>query len=248
MIFKHYVFHLMNLFSLTILMVLIGFGSGIEAQERLLVMFGQPSPSISRADQGQQISLEDQDNGLALETFYLLPQALRGLAGLHLIEQQHTNNGIPRGRRLSLFKVPNPPGGWEDRVAFFDFDEQGILEIFQVNQNPEGWFPLSKVKSESLSADQRFFVGLLEPLVKQAHLLNKPLKIEQSLVAPRGLLSPQMVRPVYDYLKESPNTHSSQIVLRALRTYDREGKLAQTSVSVERISIGPKDQALGFLF
>ncbi len=192
---------------------------------------------------------EDFEKGLGVQTYYALPQALRPIFGLHVLEHQFTHDGALRGRRLSLYRSSDPtlvrP---ETRLAFFVFVDQGVLERYQINQDPKTWFKAGAASDdEERSEDEKFFYELLAPLASNPGLLGMPLILSRSKKAPIGFMSPMIIRPIYQ-LKQRGGGGSSQMVMKISRSYNQDGKLVELWLSLEQLGLDSEGRLTESLF
>lgn len=235
----------LRLFVLSIFFVATtsAFGADDGVQDPLIIQFGRAIPSVP--GDGRLVHVEDSKAGVSVETFADLPKALAPIYGLHINEVHFTTAGVPAGRRLSIFNSEDAEKPeLVKRLAYFDFDEEGRLERYSVIQDPKTWFRAERfeVKAETPETD-KFFHQLLFESDHSPLPLNVVIEAPRQMNAPRGLLSPQLVRPALKVPRVAGQT--SQLAFQVSRTYSDAGKMVRVSLTLSQLLANDEGEMLG---
>ncbi len=209
-------------------------GIGTLQAEPLVLTFGKPLPSDPQ--KGTLVQFEDATNGVAIETFRALPQDLNPFFGLTLVESHFTQMGVSAGRRVSFFPLtgePNPP--LASRLGYIDFAEDGMVERYKLFVDPRKWMPASRI-AKAPAEIRDFMANFFYSSELSPAPLNTIISLEDIVMAPRGLLSPQLTRPVFKLTPEFKNLQRS-VVLQVTRSYSEAGHLLSFAATLYAMGV-----------
>lgn len=187
----------------------------------MIVQIGTVEPSA----QGRLIQLEDVEKSFLVETYGQLPPSMAPIFGTKIHEMIVSSRGSYVGRRVSILPFHHVhEDGLRNRHAGFEFSSQNKIVNYVLFDPLDQWFKKDAfVIDQSTSESEQFFHRLFYAW-GQIPPVQALVKVRNGEQAPRGLLSPRILRPPY-LLKPVDEDLNSVVVIYLARRYDEKGEL-----------------------